>query len=227
MAIPKILAYQYQLVAIRNEDGELSWKTDPEKIDKLFLGFSWKSILSDYNKRSKFYYGFSLSGHGDEMFPVVDAKIETSKMSLTAPEFLLEIAVMPHKCSIEHRDALLSVLEMTIEDPGFKVWWEHDRRGPRKRKVKDKKNIIEEVKRLGCYTGEDDLKLEDVEITVPEALTYFGFATHLGRKEVRKEFKIKYRKLQLEHHPDSETGNEENFLHLQKCHKVLTKWIRW
>jgi len=226
MAIPKILAYQYQLEASRDEN-ELSWKTDVEKINHLFLGFPWKAILAGYHKRSKFYYGFSLSGHGDEIFPVVDAKIETSKMSLTAPEFLLEVAVMPHKCSAEHLSALLSVLEATIEDPGFKVWWEHDRRGPRKRKVKDKKKIIEEVKKMVSYAGEDDLKLEDVKITVPEALRYFGFVPHSDRKEVRKEFKVKYRKLQLEHHPDSETGNEENFLHLQKCHKVLAKWIRW
>lgn len=227
MAIPKILAYQYQLEATRSEEGVISWKTDPEMIDQLFLGYPWKSILADYHKRSRFYYGFSLSGHGDELFPVVDAKIEASKMSLSFPEFLLEVAVMPHKCSPEHLDALLRVLEATVEDPGFKVWWEHDRRGPRKRKVKDKKKILEEIKSMEKYAGEDDLKLEDVEVTIPEALKYFGFATHSDRKEVRKEFKLRHRKLQLEHHPDSQTGNEENFLHLQKCHKVLTKWIRW
>ncbi len=227
MPPPKILAYQYQLEATRNETGEVSWKTDPEKINQLFLDFPWKSILSDYNNRLKFYYGFSLSGHGDEMFPVVDAKIETSKLSLTSPEFLLEVAVMPHKCSTKHRDLLIQLLETTIEDADFKVWWEHDRRGPRKRKVKDKKKILDEIKSTSRYGGEDDLKLEDVEITVPEALVYFGFATHLNRKEVRKDFKIRHRKLQLEHHPDAETGSEENFLHLQKCHKVLTKWIRW
>jgi hypothetical protein len=227
MTIPKILAYQYLLEANRSDQDGLSWKTDPEKIDQLFLGFPWKSILSDYNKRAKFYYGFSISGHGDELFPVVDAKIETSKMSLTTPEFLLEIAIMPDKCSLEHRKLLLEVLEATIEDPNFKVWWEHDRRGPRKRKVKDKKKIFEEIKNMDSYKDGDDLKLEDVEVSVPEALAYFGFASHLDRNEVRKEFKTKYREFQLKHHPDSETGNEENFLYLQKCRKVLAKWIKW
>jgi hypothetical protein len=225
--IPKILAYQYSLEAARNEEDELSWKTDSKLIDKLFLGFPWKSILSDYNKRANFYYGFSVSGHGDDLFAVIDAKVETSKASLTAPEFLLEVAVMPHKCSMEHHKLLLEVLDTTLEDATFKVWWEHDRRGPRKRKVKDKKKIIDEIKKLGNYAGEDDLKLEDVEVSISEALTYFGFAPHLDRKEVRNEFKAKYRKLQLKHHPDSETGNEENFLYLQKCRGVLGKWIKW
>lgn len=224
--IPKILAYQYLLKASRSEDDILSWETSPELIDQLFIGFPWKTLLDDYNKRSKFYYGFSLSGHGDDLFAVIDAKIETTKPSLTAPEFLLEVAIMPHKCSSEHQEMLFKLLAATLEDAAFKVWWEHDRRGPRKRKVKDKKKIIEEIKKLGNYSGEDDLKLEDVEVSVPEALAYFGFPSHSGRKEVKKDFKLKCRKLQLEHHPDSDTGNEENFLYLQKCRSVLTKWIK-
>jgi len=222
----KILAYQYTLKATREKD-KLVWETPTDLIDKLFLGFPWAAILDSYNNRCKFYYGFSVSGHGDEMFAVIDSKIELSKASLTTPEFLLEVAVCTDKCAPEHKSAVMELLEGTIQDPEFKVWWEHDRRGPRKRKPKDKEKILQEVKDLGDYDGVDDLKLEDVEVTIKEALEFFDYPSHIDRKEARKSYKIKYRKLQLEHHPDSETGNEEKFLYLQKCRKVLDKWIRW
>lgn len=222
----KILAYQYCLKADRN-DGELVWEAPSELIDKLFLGFPWVETLNSYNKRSKFYYGFSISGHGDETFAIIDAKIEACKPSINSPEFLLEIAVCPDRCSSEHRAALLELLQETTEDAEFKVWWEDDRRGPRKRKPKDKQKIIDEVIALGDYTGIDDLKLEDVEVSIKDALEFFDYPPHIDRKAARKSYKLKYRQLQLEHHPDSETGDEDKFLYLQKCRKVLDKWMRW
>jgi hypothetical protein len=225
--LPKIVVYQYVLKAERTEEG-LVWKAGEDAISKLFLGFPWQEVLNSYHKRAKFYYGFSISGHGDELFPIIDAKVEVHKASLSNPEFLIEIASMPTKLTSEHRDRLYEVLddEILIDENEFKLWWDDDPRGPRKRKLKDKKKLITQVKELVIYTDADDLKLEDAEVSIHEALAYFGFETNLPAKEVRKDFKTKYRQLQLQHHPDTDTGNEEAFLYLQKCHNILKKWIR-
>jgi hypothetical protein len=222
----KIVAYQYLLKTERAEDGTLNWELDKDKISKLFLGFPWEEVMRDYNKRAKFYYGFSISGNGSEIFPTIDAKVEMGKPSLKNPEFVIEVAAAPGKLAPEHRNLLFEVLDMMIEDDSFRIWWDHDPRGPRRRKLKDRKRLVEEVKNIEPYTNQDDLKSEDVKITIPEALEYFGFPTHLKKREVKKEFKTKYRQLQLQHHPDSETGSEEAFLLLQKCRNVIEKWIK-
>ena len=226
--LPKIIVYQYVLKAERDDDGNLTWNPSQDTISKLFLGFPWQEVMNSYNKRAKFYYGFSISGHGDELFPIIDAKVEIHKASLANPEFIFEIASMPTKLTKEHRDKLYEILdnETLIEKLDFKIWWDDDPRGPRKRKLKDKKKLIEEVKNLSPYTDLDDLKMEDAEVSIHEALTHFGFETNLSAKEVKKDFKTKHRQLQLKHHPDSETGSEEAFLYLQKCHNILKKWIR-
>jgi len=227
MNLPKIIVYQYIVKATRDEK-DIDWGIEDETMSKLFLGFPWKEALNSYNIRTKFYYGFSISGHGDEQFPIIDAKVEVHKPSLANPEFMIEVASMPTKLLPEHREHLNSVLNdaSLIEKQEFKIWWDDDPRGPRKRKLKDKNRLIAKVKELDSYTGSDDLKMEDAEVSIPEALIFFGFDTNFTQREARKDFKVRYRQLQLEHHPDSETGNEESFLFLQKCYNILKKWIR-
>lgn len=226
--LPQIIVYQYVLKAERSSEGVLSWEIGEDKVDKLFLGFPWKELLESYNKRAKFYYGFSISGHGDELFPIIDAKVEVNKSSLNNPEFLIEVASMPSKLIDDHRSKLMDVIEddVLLDKQDFKLWWDHDPRGPRKRKLKDKKKLVEEVKAVPEYSGGDDLKMEDAEVSIHEALIFFGFDKHVRPKDIRTDFKSKYRELQLKHHPDSDTGNEESFLFLQKCHNILKKWIR-
>lgn len=227
MKIPKIVCYQYVLKARREEDS-LTWGDSIDLINDLFLGFPWQQALDAYNKRAKFYFGFSISGHGDELFPVVDAKVELSKASLGNPEFLLEVACMPNKLELQHHSLFQKLLdnEELVAKDEFKIWWDSDPRGPRKRKLKDKKKLISQIKEMPTYDKGDDLKMEDAEVSLFEALTFFGFETTISAKDARAELKPKYRKLQLQHHPDAETGNQENFLYLEKCHSILTKWTR-
>tara|TARA_B100000614_G_scaffold259560_1_gene284442 strand:- start:565 stop:1242 length:678 start_codon:yes stop_codon:yes gene_type:complete len=225
MKMPKIVVYQY-LVSAERKDDKLEWCE--ETISKLLLGFPWREAMNSYNKRAKFYFGFNISGHGDELFPIIDAKVELHRASLQNPQFLIEVATMPNKLTEEHRKALSHLLDdrQIIEDQEFKIWWDHDPRGPRKRKLKDKEKIILDIKAMPAYAENDDLKMEDAEVSIHEALQFFGYEAHASKKDVRDSFKSTYRGLQLKFHPDSETGNEESFLFLQKCHNLLKKWIR-
>jgi len=225
MALPKTIIYRHTLKASRDDDS-LTWELPIETISTLFLQFPWEEILKSYYKRAKFSYGFGISGYGDDIFPIVDAKIELSRPSLKQPEFTLEVAAIPDKLSSEQLELLISAIELMIEDDKFKVWWDHDPRGPRKRNIKAKRELLDDIKKIDPYSGVDDLKLEDVDTSISEALAYFGFASHSSRNDVRKTFKLKYREYQLKYHPDSETGSEQDFLFLQKCHRILTKWIR-
>ena len=225
MKMSRIIAYQYPLNAKRNEAGDLVWDNEI-RISKLVLGFDWQAALVKYNKRNRFYWGFSVSGcGGDDLLPVIDAKIELARPSMDSPEFMLEMAVMPGKLEPEHYSILMEALEENIDDPEFKIWWDSDPRGPRKRKPKIKRKMFEEVKQIPRYNGSDDLKLEDVRVSLEEARSFFE-VKDLQKKYLRKLFKKRLKELQLKHHPDSDTGNEETFLYLQKCRDVLEKWMR-
>jgi hypothetical protein len=225
MAKSETIAYQMPLSAKRNEAGELEWATDVDKINKLILGFDWQAALSKYNKRNKFYWGFSISGcGGEDLLPIIDAKIEMTKASIDNPEFMLEMAVMPGKLEEEHYGLLIEAFDENMEDPQFKFWWDNDPRGPRKRNLKVKGRVIKEVKQISQYSGADDLKLEDVDVSIEEAKIFFEFKD-LVKKDIRKVFKKRLKEQQLKHHPDSTTGSEESFLYLQKCRNVLEKWL--
>jgi len=220
----KIIAYQYVLKPTFKNSG-LVWK-DESFVDSLFLGFPWREALNNYHKRARFYYGFSLSGHGEEVYPIIDAKVELSKPSLENPEFTFEAAVIPAKLGKEHYDNFIKLLESTVADKEFKVWWDDDPRGPRKRNAKVKKKLIVSIKAIKPYDGTDDLKLEDVEVSVVEALKLFNYPSDSKKPQVRSTYKQKFKELVLKHHPDSETGNESSFIYLEKCRSALEGWIK-
>jgi len=224
MTEPKIVVYQYTLCAERTDD-TLTWK-DEDSINKLFLGFPWKEPLNEYNKRARFYWGFSISGHGEEVYPVIDAKVELSKPSMATPEFTLEMAVILEKLSIDQRRQFESLLDDYINDKSFKVWWDDDPRGPRKRSAKVKKKLIAAIKRIKTYDGSDDLKLEDVEVSLKEALEFFEYDYSAKTRDVKDSYKLAFKKLALKHHPDADTGSESSFIYLGKCRSVLETWIK-
>lgn len=227
MAYPKILAYQYPLKLKLNSTGEIeTFETPIEVIDLLLLGYPWHKAFTSYFKRSRFYWGFSVSGFGDELFPVIDAKIELEIKNLTNPRYLLEVAVMPNKLKAADREAFDNLLTTYLRDDDFKIWWDNDPRGPRNRSFKEKNKIIDEIKKLAIYKDEDDLKLEDIEVSIDEALQFFSFEKGIKPKEAAKCYKKRLKELQLSLHPDSATGNEEKFLYLQKCRTVVEKYLR-
>lgn len=218
---PKILAYQYQLAL---KDEQLC--PDPSKINQLLLGYPWEHAFQNYKPRARFYWGFSISGFGGDLVPIIDAKIETSKASFTTPEFVLEIGVMPTKLTVEDRKKFEELLEATLEDEEFKVFWDNDPRGPRKRSFKEKTKILEEVKKLPSYTGEDDPKIEDVSVSLDESLKYFGFEPDIKPKKAAEVYKKLLKEKQLVMHPDAEGGSEDQFLYLQKCRTVVEVYLK-
>lgn len=221
MKHPKILAYQYE---ISLKDGQL--QPDSEKITELLLGYPWQGCFDNYRARSRFYWGFSVSGFGGELVPIIDAKIETSRASFTEPQFLLEVGIMPSKLNSQDREKFLKLLETSLEDENFKVFWDSDPRGPRKRSHKEKTKILDEVKKLPDYSGEDDPKIEDIEVSLDEGLTYFGFDKEQKPKKLAELYKKALKEKQLAVHPDSESGSEEKFLYLQKCRAVVEKYLK-
>lgn len=225
MSTCKTIAFQYMLKA-KNVDGKLDWELDDADIDALFLHLPWQEVFKRYHSRSRFYWGYSISGHGEEVFPIIEVKVEVEKPSLTAPIFSFEMAVMPGKISLSERETLEATFERYLKDPDFKMWWDDDPRGPRKRPDNIKKRMFEAVKNMPYYDGSDDLQLEDVKVSVAEALQFFGFEANAKSKQVKKLYKRKLKELQLKFHPDTDTGSEEQFLFLQKCRGVLEKWTR-
>jgi len=221
MKHPKILAYQYSL-SIKNDQ----LCPDLAKISQLLLGYAWEQAFQNYKPRARFYWGFSISGFGGDLVPIIDAKIETSKTSFTTPEFVLEIGVMPTKLTVDDRKKFEELLESTLEDEEFKVFWDNDPRGPRKRSFKEKTKILEEVKKLPSYAGEDDPKMEDVSVSLEESLKYFGFEPGIKPKKAAEGYKRVLKEKQLVMHPDAEGGSEEQFLYLQKCRTVVETYLK-
>ena len=210
-------------VSAEVKDGELSLGAE---VAELSLGINWILYAKKYFRRSGFYWDLSISGHGEGSLPVIDAKVELHVKSLTVPVFMLEVATLPAKLNLDQRSTLEKVLEDNLENPEFKVWWENDHRGPRKRSAKVKKKLLDKVKLLKKYDGSDDLKLEDIQVSIKEALTYFEFDTSSSKEEVKGGFKPQLKKFQLKTHPDSETGSEEDFLYLQKCQEEILTWLK-
>jgi len=225
MKQPKILAYQYTLSITDTAEGP-QFQPSKEKIDQLLLGYPWEYAFANYKSRARFYWGFSVSGFGGELVPILDAKIETSKASFTNPEFVLEMGVMPNKLTAEDRQKFSTLLEESLNDEEFKVFWDSDPRGPRKRSSKEKLKIIEEVKKLPVYAGEDDPKIEDIEVSLQEALQYFNFDVEIKPKKAAETYKRVLKEKQLVTHPDTDEGSEEQFLYLQKCRTVVEKYLK-
>jgi len=221
MKHPKILAYQYTLSV---KDNLLT--PDIGRVDQLLLGYPWKESFENYKTRARFYWGFSISGFGGDLVPAIDAKIETSKASFTTPEFVLEVGLMPNKLTLDDRKKLEDLLEATLEDNDFKVFWDSDPRGPRTRSHKEKLKILEEVRKLPTYAGEDDPKMEDVEVSLEESLKYFGFDAEIKPKKAAENYKRLLKEKQLAMHPDTESGSEDQFLYLQKCRAVVEKYLK-
>ena len=221
MKHPKILAYQYTLSF---KDEKLS--PDLVKINQLLLGYPWEQGFQNYKPRARFYWGFSISGFGGDLVPIIDAKIETSKASFSSPEFILEVGVMPNKLISDDRKKFEELLEATLEDDDFKVFWDSDPRGPRKRSFKEKTKILDEVKKLPAYLGEDDPKMEDVDVSLEEAMKYFGFEAGIKPKKAAEGYKRVLKEKQLVMHPDTESGSEDQFLYLQKCRTVVEKYLK-
>lgn len=222
---PKVLVFEYQLRAKR-VDGQLTFELSNEELDDLFLGFDWKTPINSYSGRTKFYWGFSISGHGEEAMPVIEARMEASVQSLAEPAFLLEMAVTPSKIDTEQKQRLLRATKLLLKRSEFRIWWDHDVRGSRKRSNKAKLKLWEELNRQKDYAGEDDLRLEDVKVSVGDALEFFGFERKAKARDVKTQFSPKLKEMQLRYHPDSETGNEETFLHMQRCRSILEKWMK-
>jgi len=225
MAYPRIIVYQYPLKANREED-ILLWDLPEKDITDLYLGFSWQDPVNVYNKRQKFYWSFSFSRHADEMYSIIEGSLETHKPSLNSPTLMMEMSVMPEKLDADQRGRLGEVINKYLHDPKFKIWWEDDPRGARKRNFKIKRKMLEAINKLKDYDGSDDLSLEDVEVGVPEALEFFEYTAKSKARDVKPDFQNKLNKLTLKHHPDAETGNESAFLYLQKCRNVLERFIK-
>ena len=218
-----ILIYRVP-VSSEVKDGILWLAAD--EVATLSLGINWIPYAQKYFRRSGFYWDLSISGHGEGSLPVIDAKVELHLKSLTAPVFMLEVATLPSKLDLDQRSLLEEAIESNLENPEFKIWWESDHRGPRKRSAKVKRKILYGVKALKRYNGSDDLVLEDIQVSLKEALTYFELNQNSSKKEAREDFKPILKKFQLKTHPDASTGSEEDFLYLQKCKTEILAWLK-
>lgn len=221
----KVVVYQMLLKATK-KDEKFSWEIPSKDIEDLFLGIDWQGPFQRYNLRSRFYWGFSISGSGEEAYPVLEGKLELSKPSLDTPEFTLEVACVPSKLEASQREMLHQSVEKFLTNEDFKIWWEDDPRGPRKRPLNIKQQLLNDLKKLKAYNGSDDMKLEDVTVSIKEALQYFGYEANTKPKEVAKSFKKKLKELQVKAHPDSDSGSEDSFIYLQKCRKVVEVWLK-
>lgn len=218
------VAYKYTFCGKR-VDNRLKWAPAPSKISLLTLGFDWRHPISNYNKRSEFYYGFLVSKNGEEMSPIIDAKIELTKASIDYPQFTFEAAVAVPRLSLEQRDLFNKMLNEFKEDPKFKIWWD-DEGGPRKRSAKKKDLLIKTILSLPSYNGEENLSHEDAEVSIRDALKYLEYEPKTDKNQIKKDYKKRIAKLTLKFHPDNqETGNEEQFIYLQKCKVVLDSWV--
>ena len=222
----RILIYEYELQGNRNEDGQLEWELDPEKINQLMLGLPWQSHLQTYDRRSKFYLGMSL-GYDEGIPPIIDASIELTKPSIKHPVYQLEVLVTPGKLDPVQRERLSNTIRAFKGDPKLRIGWEDAIGGPRKRTDKALKRLLKQLRDIPVYKGNDDLELQDVVVSLPEALEFFGLESGSKPKTIRKVFTTKLREMQFKYHPDNaESGDEDTFLFLQKCKNVLENWIK-
>jgi len=222
----RILIYEYKLQANRNEQDQLEWELGPGRIKELLLGLPWQDPLQTYNRRNKFYWGMSL-GYDEGIPPIIDASIELIKPSIKHPEYQLEVLITPGKLDPKQREQLTTMLRSFKGDPKLRIGWEDSIGGPRKRTDKALKRLLKQLREIPVYNGGDDLELQDIVVSVPEALEFFGFETNTKPKMIKKTFMAKVREMQFKYHPDnSESGSEDTFVFLQKCKKVLENWIK-
>lgn len=219
----KAISFQYDFVISRNKEGQVIFDV-PECLADLSFGFDVQ--FRPYLARKQPHFEANIFDYGADGFPTVSISLTLIKATANFLNFQLEVTAVPSKLIGTHRMMLERGLEKVIDTENFKIWWDNDPRGARKRSSGDKKKILETIKEIPVYDGSSDLKLEDIEITVPDALEFFGFSKSIKAKELKKVFKGKFRELQLKYHPDSDTGDESIFMHLQNCREVLDGWMK-
>jgi len=215
------LVYQYTFTVLRKSEGvPLQNKVITE------LAFGLDGFFVPYSNRKELHSVMSLFDHGNEGFPVINITFGLTKASVENLEFLIEVLTVPAKLLPFHREQLEKVVAQMLEDENFKLWWSSDPRGPRKRPLVDKQKILQQLKEIPAYSGASDLQLEDIDISISDALEFFGFDKATKARDLKKTFKKKFREYQLKHHPDSASGDEKTFMHVQNCRDVLEKWMK-
>lgn len=216
----KSISYQY---TFKIKYGESDAEVNDTNISGLC--FNLDSFFRPYLKRKEPYFYTSMFDYGQEGLPIIDIGFQLVDAKSDFLTYQIDVMVVPVKLSECHREFLETVLEKVIEQDDFKIWYGNDPRGARKRSLLDKQQILAYIK-ASQYDGSSDLKLEDIEITVEDALSFFGLNKDIKVKEFKKVFKKRYRELQLKYHPDSELGSENDFMRLQDCKDILEDWIK-
>jgi len=223
----KAISYQYQFVVPRDKDGKPVFD-DVKSLNQLSFGLN--DIFNAYFIRKQFHFETSVFDYGQEGFPIYTISLSSIKVTTKDWKFQLAATVVPSKLIDVHRQLLHDGLAHTIDfvkDPEqFKIWWDNDPRGSRKRSLEDKVKILDEIRAMPTYNGSSDLQLEDIELTIEDALEFLGFNRASKPKDLKKIFKSKFRELQLKHHPDSPTGSDNAFMHLQNCREVVERWLK-
>jgi hypothetical protein len=220
---PKTLLYSFLLTG-KKTNNTVEWDVDPATLDKILLGIPLHIPLNDYNSRSRIYSGFNI-GYDDSM-SFIEGSLDLVKSSLKELVFEVEMAVVPSKLETGRREAMESLLIEFKGDKRFKVGWEDSMTGIKKRTDKAMKRLLKQLRGIPHYKGEDDLKMEDIAVTVPEALSFLGLNEDAKKKDVVKTYKVSYRELARKLHPDSDEGDEDSFMFLQKCKSALDSWTK-
>jgi len=209
---------QYQC-AIQYDVAKDTWDPPLEILKKLSFGQDFSAIYQIYRLRRDFIWGLIIDS--DYHRPLVELKIQNMVPSLTYPEFLFEASCFPSKLDASHRKDLVECLETLAKNDEFTAWWETDTRGPLKQPTRLKKQILKDLAALPLYQKENDLQLDDCGVTLSDALSFFK----LTRENVENEFKNRLRELQLQYHPDKNSGKDDDFKYLQKCKDTLVEYL--
>jgi hypothetical protein len=223
MNYPRALVIQYEIEAEKKGD-VLDWTQSADLLDQLLLGFPIHLPLKAYAKRNRLYAGFSV-GYDDALF-FLEGSLELTRATLKKAVFDLEVVIIPSKLDAVQRDSLVALLRNSADDPKFKVGWDDSLAGIKKRSTKAMKRLLKQLRNDKKYSGEDDLQLEDIDVTHAEALEFLGYEPAAKKKEVKTNYKAKYRELTVKYHPDADGGDENKFMFLQKCKSTLDSWLK-
>jgi len=223
MSYPRALVIQYEIEADKNGD-VLGWTENASLLDRLLLGVPIHMPLKTYAKRNRLYAGFSV-GYDDALF-FLEGSLELTKATLKKAFFELEVVIIPSKLDPAQLEDLSALLRDNADNPKFKVGWEDSLAGPKKRTAKAMKRLLKQLKDDKSYSGEDDLRLEDIDVTHAEALEFLGYDATAKKNQVKADYKVKYRELTVKYHPDADQGDEDKFMFLQKCKATLDDWLK-
>lgn len=214
----KSISYQYKF---KVKQGSLNYQNTIISN----LCFNLDFLFLPYLGRKEPCFYTNVFDYGQEGLPLIDIGLQLVDIKSDFLTYQIDITAVPPKLSENHRKLLEDSMEQVIEQDDFKIWMGNDPRGARKRSLTDKRQILNQIKLMPHYDNSGDLKLEDIEITVNDALDFFGFEKDIKLKDIKKLFKKRFRELQLKYHPDSESGNENIFMRLQNCKDVLEEWM--